>query len=191
MMPVANLTGCSLSLGTLANTATISCEAGSVHFVNGYVLKLLARSISVDLRDKPRRIRLFATGVHSGTLIPPVSDGLPGPFFLGDDSQGQLGVDDDQSTQRGMYPAGLLVLGYIDLPAKPSDVSSEKENEKALNPRERNNLLRVIRALCVMSKLPRSGYAESIRQQLLNLGMTAPSDDTIRKAVEAAHELDS
>lgn len=63
--------------------------------------------------------------------------------------------------------------------------------EKPLGSRERNNLLRVVRALAEMYKLPAKGYAESIRSQLEALDMQVPSDDTIRKVVEEARALDS
>lgn len=65
--------------------------------------------------------------------------------------------------------------------------------EGTLRSRERNNLLRIIRALDAMNPrpLPQTGYAESIRAKLDELGLTAVSDDTIRKAVEEARKLDS
>lgn len=63
----------------------------------------------------------------------------------------------------------------------------------SMKSRERNNLLRVIRALDSMNPapLPQKGYAESLRAAITALELTAPSDDTIRKIIEAARDLDS
>lgn len=65
--------------------------------------------------------------------------------------------------------------------------------EKQLGSRQRNNLLRIIRALDAMNPkpLPQTGYAESVRAKLEELGLTAVSDDTIRKVIEDARKLDS
>lgn len=65
--------------------------------------------------------------------------------------------------------------------------------DSGLKARERNNLLRIIRALDSMNPkpLPLTGYAESIRAKLAELGLVVVSDDTIRKAIEDARKLDS
>ena len=65
--------------------------------------------------------------------------------------------------------------------------------DSGLKARERNNLLRIIRALDSMNPkpLPLTGYAESIRAKLAELGLAVVSDDTIRKAIEDARRLDS
>lgn len=72
-------------------------------------------------------------------------------------------------------------------------VASVPAQDEPLKTRQRNNLLRIIRALDAMNPkpLPQTGYAESIRAKLDELGLTAVSDDTIRKAIEDARKLDS
>ena len=67
------------------------------------------------------------------------------------------------------------------------------KQDGGLKSRERNNLLRIIRALDAMNPkpLPQTGYAESVRTSLEELGLQAVSDDTIRKAIEDARKLDS
>lgn len=69
--------------------------------------------------------------------------------------------------------------------------TDSQEHEAPMSTRERNNLLRIIRALAVMSQLPERGYPASIQAQLVALDMTAPSDDTIRKVIEMARALKS
>ena len=93
-------------------------------------------------------------------------------WFRAEDIHGQKNSNDQNS--QSVKPVTMLEIG-----------------DKPLSTREKNNLLRIIRALAEMSKLPSKGYAESIRKQLETLGLTAPSDDTIRKAVDASRTMDS
>lgn len=78
-------------------------------------------------------------------------------------------------------------------PAEPNPAASKPTKDKALGARERNNLLRIIRALDKMNPkpLPEKGYAESVRAKIEELGLTPPSDDTIRKVIEDARSLHS
>lgn len=69
--------------------------------------------------------------------------------------------------------------------------SSHLSADRELGTRERNNLLRIIRALVDMAKLPPTGFAESIICQLEDVGVRAPSDDLIRRVVAQARGLDS
>ena len=62
--------------------------------------------------------------------------------------------------------------------------------EKPLEERERASLLRIIRALEVMAKLPPRGAATSIEAQLQKLGFSKPSEATIRKVIEQARALE-
>ena len=78
--------------------------------------------------------------------------------------------------------------------AKPATAASAPTTgDTSLRARERNNLLRIIRALDAMNPkpLPQTGYAESLRAKMDELGLIAVSDDTIRKIVEDARNLDS
>lgn len=72
-----------------------------------------------------------------------------------------------------------------------SHATSVAEQSKPMGPKERNNLLRIIRALDVMGKLPDRGPAASILKQLQELGFSGPGEDTIRKAINAARELET
>lgn len=78
-------------------------------------------------------------------------------------------------------------------PEPAASIASQPAQEKPLNTRERNNILRIIRALDAMNPkpLPQTGYAESIRAKLDELGLSTVSDDTIRKVIEDARKLDS
>jgi hypothetical protein len=117
-------------------------------------------------------------------------------------------------------PAVRLVLapinhsGYSDLPAlsdlqfKVADVeafkrasatvkdgaenraSLESDTTKPLDERERTSLLRIIRALEVMAKLPLRGSATPIATQLQHLGFAKPGEATIRKLIEQARTLE-
>ena len=90
------------------------------------------------------------------------------------------------------FPAKLLAA-VRNRVVVPEPAASTSASEVGLKARERNNLLRIIRALDAMNPkpLPQSGYAESIRAKLDELGLMAVSDDTIRKVVEGARKLDS
>ena len=60
-----------------------------------------------------------------------------------------------------------------------------------LDPRERNSLLRIIRALDVMAGLKDRGAASPLFEQLQKLGFTdGPGDTTIRKLLEQARALE-
>lgn len=56
--------------------------------------------------------------------------------------------------------------------------------------RERNSLLRIIRALDVMAKLPERGAASSIVAQLQALGCSSPGEATIRKLLSDARQME-
>lgn len=58
-----------------------------------------------------------------------------------------------------------------------------------LQPREKNNLLRIIRALDAIAQLPERGAASSIQKQLELLGFDAPSETTIRNVIAEARKL--
>lgn len=64
------------------------------------------------------------------------------------------------------------------------------ENEKPIDRRERANLLRVIRALSVMAKLPERGATSAIAKQLDELGLLKPQEATIRKFIEEARAIE-
>ncbi|MUV15439.1 hypothetical protein [Noviluteimonas gilva] len=70
--------------------------------------------------------------------------------------------------------------------------SSEQPKESVranLDARREKSLLRIIRALDVMAKLPNRGSAGSIEKQLQELGFSGPNDETIRKVIEEARGL--
>lgn len=64
------------------------------------------------------------------------------------------------------------------------------QGDGALDTRERTTLLRIIRALDVMSKLPTRGAASSIETQLQQLGFNSPRDSAIRSAIHEARTLE-
>ena len=187
---VGSLSGCELSLGIGAKSATVCCTSGAIHFANNSVLGIPNCSTSIALSEKPRRVRAYVSGAYPGTVLISMVSEQPRYAYLGEPNL-FMQIDDDQNVTRGVYPGGLVVLGHVDIPAASASTPAEQAGEKKLSARERNNLLRVIRALAEMNKLPPRGYAESIRSQLETLGVSAPSDDTIRKAVEDARSLDS
>lgn len=63
-------------------------------------------------------------------------------------------------------------------------------DNKPLDTRTRTTLLRVIRALDVMAKLPTRGAATSIEMQLQTLGFDGPKDATIRNLLDEARALE-
>ncbi|WP_143525949.1 hypothetical protein [Rhodanobacter sp. C05] len=62
--------------------------------------------------------------------------------------------------------------------------------DKPLATHERSNMLRIIRALDVMAKLPDRGPTSSVMKQLQELGFARPSDDTIRRVITEARALE-
>lgn len=90
------------------------------------------------------------------------------------------------------FPDEFPKAAIPELIAPAASVANEPAKEKALKTRERNNLLRIIRALDAMNPrpLPQTGYAESIRAKLDELGLPSVSDDTIRRVIEDARKLD-
>ena len=62
--------------------------------------------------------------------------------------------------------------------------------DRPLATQERSNMLRIIRALDVMAKLPDRGSTSSVMMQLQELGFTKPSDDTIRRVITEARALE-
>lgn len=90
------------------------------------------------------------------------------------------------------FPDEFPRAPVLEQPASQPKKANAQE-DAPLNTRERNNLLRIIRALDAMNPkpLPEKGYAESVRAKIHDLGLTSPSDDTIRKVIEDARSLDS
>ncbi len=65
-----------------------------------------------------------------------------------------------------------------------------RDADKPLDARERISLLRIIRALDVMAKLPDRGAAPCIEMQLQQLGFNSPRDSAIRSAIHEARALE-
>lgn len=64
------------------------------------------------------------------------------------------------------------------------------DRDTPLDARERKNMLRVIRALGGMAKLPARGAATSVEAQLQQLGFDGPREATIRKILDQARALE-
>ncbi len=62
--------------------------------------------------------------------------------------------------------------------------------DKPLALRERGTLLRIIRALDVMVKLPPKGAASSVERQLQEIGFDSPKESTIRNLLAEARALE-
>ena len=73
---------------------------------------------------------------------------------------------------------------------EPTIATASEVAEKPLDVRERTSLLRIIRALDAMAKLPVRGWAGSVERQLEQLGFDGPRDATIRQVVEAARAME-
>jgi hypothetical protein len=95
-----------------------------------------------------------------------------------------ISADRVTDMQPGVYPGGLVVIGDIEIPA------ADAKKEKPIDPRERANLLRIIRALSAMVKLPERGATASVAMQLQELGFLKPEEATIRKFVNEARALE-
>lgn len=75
--------------------------------------------------------------------------------------------------------------------AAESALKQAQNNEvSADDPRSRKSMLRIIRSLDVMAKLPDRGAATSIEAQLQRLGFTSPREAAIRETIENARALE-
>jgi len=75
---------------------------------------------------------------------------------------------------------------------EPVDVMfglDQQDETRAMDTRKERSLLRIIRALDLMAKLPDRGAATSIEKQLQELGFKGPNDETIRKVIDEARAL--
>jgi hypothetical protein len=82
-----------------------------------------------------------------------------------------------------------LMFLASDIDRWASDAKPRAE-DKPLDTRERTNLLRIIRALSVMAKLPARGATPSLEKQLQQLGFSGPKDATIRSVLADARALE-
>ncbi|MEJ1098570.1 MULTISPECIES: hypothetical protein [unclassified Pseudoxanthomonas] len=96
------------------------------------------------------------------------------------------------SDSSAYFPAGGIPKDVV-VVVRPSKLlefignATGQGQEKPLEGRERNSLLRIIRALDVMAKLPTRGPAVPVQKQLEQLGFTGgPGEATIRKWIDEA-----
>ena len=82
-----------------------------------------------------------------------------------------------------------LVQGEITSGVTPSQDATATP-APTLTSRREKSLLRIIRALDVMAKLPERGAAPVVELQLQELGFGGPSDETIRKVLAEARALE-
>lgn len=107
-----------------------------------------------------------------------------------------LGMPIDVELQRIAYqekPEAFASIGsvsYFDT-LRPSPLPEKAGDERPVQSRERSNMLRVIRALCVIGSLPPRGAAIPIEKQLQVLGFDGPKESTIRSIVDAARDMES
>ena len=120
-----SLSGCVLSFGECGDgySGTICCTPGTVHFSSGFVLDVPTCSASVTLGEAPRRVRAYITGVKA--------ERLPGfDSFISEQTNLSMRLDYDDGVGRGVYPGGLVVLGYVDLPARFAVAATKDTNDK-------------------------------------------------------------
>jgi hypothetical protein len=79
---------------------------------------------------------------------------------------------------------------FLDPGAWPKIGDEESRTERPLDVRERNTLLRIIRALEAMAKLPARGATSPVEMQLQTMGFSNPKEATIRKVLEEARALE-
>ncbi|WP_460710328.1 hypothetical protein [Lysobacter terrae] len=95
-----------------------------------------------------------------------------------------------QESEGGYYDSRATQLTAADIYFLP-EPDDTRIDEQGLDPRREKSLLRVIRALDVMARLPERGAATSVQLQLQKLGFKGPNDDTTRKILEEARALPS
>lgn len=187
MESAGDVTGCALSVAATSAGATISCEGGTIHFQNGVTQRITPCSISVPLDSKARNVRVYITGAHSTN--PLMMPGISSSYSMSQTQHNTLQIDDGSGNPRGVYPAGLVILGYVEIPPKIKSVGNAGTIDE-LSPRERASMLRIIRALAEMAKLKDRGSASPVEKQLQALGFDGPKESTIREILKEARDLD-
>jgi hypothetical protein len=110
-----------------------------------------------------------------------------------------LDVEDKTFVKREDVREWLKTIGKDDaffFLAEPKDwpnnpTATPATEDKKLDARERNTLLRIIRALDVMAGLPQRGAATPVEVQLQTMGFDNPKEATIRKLLEETRALET
>ena len=179
VQPKGTITGFDLSVSRDGpNTVTICALPGRVHNPDWFSTRYCASSASIRTDVTARRVRVFI-----------VDDDMYGRSFS-DVASSHLVVDDDVSTPPGLYPGGLIVLGCIDIPAWELEMTATLV-EKPLDPRERESMLRIIRALYAMTNLQERSAVSDVLHKLEEIGfINRPGNSTIRKVLKLARALE-
>jgi hypothetical protein len=127
-----------------------------------------------------------ANGYIGGLAIAPIewcADGFP---F----DQCFVIVDCDntyyESQPRDLFDSAVFLRSDI----TRMSAGGAKVEDKPIDERERTSLLRIIRSLVEMTKLPGRGAATPIEKQLQQMGFAKPGEATIRKVIEQARALE-
>jgi hypothetical protein len=88
----------------------------------------------------------------------------------------------------GKKDAFFFLADATEWPNAP--VRGHAADDQPLTSRERSNLLRIIRALSIMAKLPERGAALAVEKQLEDLHFTSPREGTIRNALNEARDME-
>lgn len=177
MEPIRNIVGFDIGLEEHDQFFTISVTSGSI--IGEPRGDVSSHSMTRTKEAQSRRVR-----VYLAPLNPPANGRLRDLGYA-------FGFDDEQNSKRGVYSDGLIVVGYVEIPAiAATSVASTYIDDRPINAKREKTLLRIIRALDAMAKLPNRGAATSIVQQLQELGFDSPDDDTVRGVITAARKLE-
>lgn len=179
MAAIGRLVGFKLSAASNSAGSVVSTGVGTAYLDTGQRINYCASSASIGSGYFGKRARIFLTDdafVEHATTPTQGPNCFPCPIW----------IDEDDTMARGIYPGGLIVLGFINVPIPELQANPDKP----MDPRERTSLLRIIRALGVMANLKERGAATSIVAQLQQLGFDGPSESTIRKTLADARALD-
>lgn len=163
------------------------------------VMLIFGRDPSHDLTGRPRGYVPIMTALKQAIT----SDKLPA-IRTNDPAEGRYyGLDQEDKTNVRQadvrqwleainYESAFFFLAEPDSWPSTSGTTIEIANHADKTPatRERTNLLRIIRALSVMAKLPQRGATASVEVQLQGLGFDGPMEATIRKVLNEARALE-
>jgi len=169
--PIGLLTGFSLAISRSEKSATVTSGRGSLHLTNNRIVNYEASSMGFTLRANQQKARIYF-----------IDELLNELDAINDDTaqrrQMSLLVDTDETSLRGIYPGGLIVLGQVEIPQAVGDQRSPSSRRPiGQQAHQENEIKRVLADLGYdLMALPKAiagkpGAKKSVRA-MLNFSVT-------------------
>lgn len=186
--PATGRTVGSIDWGYWANLHAVGCWEACVLSL-GFEPRAIKGNALPQALDAKIRQRHDIAGDHLGKLLPAHSIGTDRHYERGPSG---VRLPEFRAWAESLPHPFDFPEGFPEATPKCDTEDAKKPaKERPLGERERVTLLRIIRALDVMAELPERGPTTSILTQLQQLGFSSPAEDTIRKTITAARELEA